>query len=242
MAHQRPANPHKSKRRKPGPRPDKRVSQIEKKLAVSRRRAQQLVREAENADGDAKELIRLKIARQKQIVERGEIELARFRAGDDGRTIPVKEFRTGLVLFVTYASAYMRRSSRELANKLKIDLVESQTTLESFSDHGFYSGVGAWLTSCGPTMKAVMEDVLEAGDLRFSRGDQRRAWCDHMARVAARELLDEYKDELTDLAERMCQERIDEASESLKRAASRYLELGGDPAELEEDEFPTDDD
>lgn len=173
-----------SERKKPGPKTNPAVSQIQKRLQVSKRRAQQLAREAETADGAAKVLIELKIARQRQIVEKGEIELAKLRTNTE-ETVPVSHLKAGVICFLRAASVGMRMQAERLCMDVSADWAAHARRFEQFANGGYYSALGGLLYLGDHKLVQAVREVIEDGDFCYPRGNETETNARHTARVVA---------------------------------------------------------
>ena len=175
----------KAKRRnKPGPKPSKDVSQIQKRLACSRRRAQQLAKEAAEATGQTEVLLNLKIQRQRQICEKGEIELQRLRSGEE-ETIPVSKMKEGIRCFLRAASVALDMQSQRLAIQIGADWQKFGKEFHALASGGYYSALGTLLYLGDNKIVQSVREVLEEGDTCFPKGPGAEETARHNALVSA---------------------------------------------------------
>ncbi len=184
---QRPANTDKQKpraRMKPGPKGNPAVSQIQKRMAVSKRRAQQLVREAESSEGSAKTLIELKIARQRQIVERGEIELQRLRSNTE-ETIPVAHLRDAVRCFLHAARVAINMQGERLCMEIGEAWPTHARKFQQFANGSYYASLGRGLYLSDSKFIRAVREILDEGDACFPRGPEAEECARHSALVTA---------------------------------------------------------
>lgn len=174
-----------------GPKANPEIAKITKQLGCTKRRAQQMVREASLASpGAAQDYLRLRCERIRQQVEKAELELAKLRAGDEGGRIGLFELKRALNLFVIYAGIYSRRRAEEIAH-LCVGEDENQILkrLQALADCSVYSGTGAALENVSPTFVRVWEEALSDGDHRHKGGPGTAETCRAFALETARHIL-----------------------------------------------------
>jgi len=220
MKNQEP--PSKTKPRGPKAHPD--IAKLTQQLGITKRRAQQLVKEASAAaPGDAQKYLHLRCKRMEQTIERAELELARLRAGDDD-TISHREVRDALTLFLHYSQVFARRRAEEIAARPHSSTDDLYREMSAFSDGSHYAGIGSALMSTSPAFSQIWQDVLADGDGRYTRGTRLAEACRDRARDAAKVILGDWKDELFESCQRILSENIEGHRE-------RLVELGADPDE-----------
>jgi len=219
-----PAQPDKHTPRPVGRPANPEITKLEKTLGCTRRRAAQIIAQAEAAaPGAGADYLKLRCDRIRQVLEKSEIELAKLRAGDED-SISLREVRSALCLFLHYAQVFARRRAEEIAARPHLNDRELLDDMLRFSDASHYTGIGSALMTTSPAFAQIWEDVLREGDGRHSRGPGLSEACQTRARDAAQVILADWESELFERCQRILSENIEGHRE-------RLVELGADPDE-----------
>ena len=206
----RPANPE--------------ITKLEKTLGCTRRRAAQIIAQAEAAaPGAGADYLKLRCDRIRQVLEKSEIELAKLRAGDED-SISLREVRSALCLFLHYAQVFARRRAEEIAARPHSSTDDLYREMSAFSDGSHYAGIGSALMSTSPAFSQIWQDVLADGDGRYTRGTRLAEACQTRAREAAQVIFADWESELFE----RCQKILDDNIEGHRE---RLVEFGEDPDE-----------
>jgi len=183
-------NPNPPRKANPrGPKPHSDIEKITKQLGVSKRRAQQLIREASlAAPGDARKYLELRCRRVAQVIEKSEIELARLRAGD-GEQISLRAVEAGLRCFLHGVRVSLDLQAERLCLQIGDAWPKHAKEFQRFANSGFYAGAGNLLYLAENPISVIAKELLQAGDQCFPRGPEAAETSRQNARTAALALL-----------------------------------------------------